>query len=110
MIVIGTNDEDMYYAAKELVKSQGGKIVVNNGQTLAHLPLPIAGLMSDRPLEEVIKKVNELNIAAKEIGCTINDPFMSMAFLSLSVIPELKITDKGLIDSNKFEVTELFNV
>ena len=66
--------------------------------------------MSDRPLEEVIKKVNELNIAAKEIGCTINDPFMSMAFLSLSVIPELKITDKGLIDSNKFEVTELFNV
>ena len=66
--------------------------------------------MSDNPLEEVIKKVNELNIAAKEIGCTINDPFMSMAFLSLSVIPELKITDKGLIDANKFEVTELFNV
>ena len=100
----------MYYAAKELVKSQGGKIVVNNCKTLAHLPLPIAGLMSDKPLEEVIKKVNELNIAAKEIGCTINDPFMSMAFLSLSVIPELKITDKGLIDANKFEVTELFNV
>src|SRR5699024_4603191 len=87
MIVIGTNDEDMYYAAKELVKTQGGKIVVNNGKTLAHLPLPTAGLMSDNPLEEVIKKVNELNIEAKEIGCTINDPFMSMACVSLSIIP-----------------------
>lgn len=108
MIVIGTNDEDMYYAAVELVKSQGGKIIVENGKTLAHLKLPIAGLMSDRPAEEVQAKITELDKAAKQIGCAIDEPFMSMAFLSLSVIPELKITDKGLIDVNKFEVTELF--
>lgn len=110
MIVIGTNDEDMFYAARELIKSQGGKIVVENSQTLAHLPLPIAGLMSSESLEVIIEKVEELNAAAKKIGCIINDPFMSMSFLSLPVIPELKITDKGLIDANKFEVTELFNV
>lgn len=108
MIVIGTNDEDMYYAAVELVKSQGGKIVVENGKTLAHLKLPIAGLMSDRPCEEVQERIKELDDAAKKIGCAIDEPFMSMAFLSLSVIPELKITDKGLIDVNKFDVTDLF--
>lgn len=108
MIVIGTNDEDMYYAAVELVKSQGGKIIVQDGKTLAHLPLPIAGLMSDMTSEEVMKKIAELEDASQKIGCKISDPFMSMAFLSLSVIPELKITDKGLIDVNKFEVTDLF--
>lgn len=108
MIVIGTNDEDMYYAAVELVKSQGGKIIVENGKTLAHLKLPIAGLMSDKSADEVQKQIAELDTAAKKIGCKIDEPFMSMAFLSLSVIPELKITDKGLIDVNKFEVTDLF--
>ena len=108
MIVIGTNDEDMYYAAVELVKSQGGKIIVENGKTLAHLKLPIAGLMSDKPYQQVKENILELENAAKKIGCKISDPFMSMAFLSLSVIPELKITDKGLIDVNKFEITNLF--
>ena len=108
MIVIGTNDEDMFYAAIELEKSQGGKIIVENGKTLAHLPLPIAGLMSDKSADEVMTKISELENAAAKIGCKIADPFMSMAFLSLSVIPEIKITDKGLIDVNKFEVTDLF--
>ena len=108
MIVIGTNDEDMYYAAVELVKSQGGKIIVENGKTLAHLKLPIAGLMSDKTAQEVQENIKELEHAAKKLGCKIEDPFMSMAFLSLSVIPELKITDKGLIDVNKFEITNLF--
>lgn len=108
MIVIGTNDDDMYYAAVELVKSQGGKIIVENCKTLAHLKLPIAGLMSDQSSESVQSDISNLEQAARKIGCKIDDPFMSMAFLSLSVIPELKITDKGLIDVNKFEVTELF--
>jgi adenine deaminase len=108
MIVIGTNDEDMYYAAVELVKSQGGKIIVENGKTLCHLPLPIAGLMSDLPHERVLERLDDLSKASEKIGCTIKDPFMSMAFLSLSVIPEIKITDKGLIDAKKFEVTDLF--
>lgn len=113
MIVIGTNDEDMYYAAVELVKSQGGKIIVENGKTLAHLKLPIAGLMSDKSSQDVQADIKKLEDAARSISsntddCCLGDPFMSMAFLSLSVIPELKITDKGLIDVNKFEVAELF--
>lgn len=108
MIVIGTNDDDMYYAAVELVKSQGGKIIVENGKTLSHLKLPVAGLMSDEPTEKVMAKIADLEKASEKIGCKIADPFMSMAFLSLSVIPEIKITDKGLIDVNKFEITDLF--
>lgn len=108
MIVIGTNDKDMYTAAVELIKSQGGKIVVNNGEVLAHLPLPIAGLISDKDFDTVIQKSMQLNDAAKSIGCSIEDPFMSMGFLSLPVIPELKITDKGLFDTTKFEFVELF--
>ena len=108
MIVIGTNDDDMYTAAVEVVKSQGGKVVVENGRTLAKLELPIAGLISDKTSEEVITQLKVLNEAVKKIQCKINDPFMSMAFLSLPVIPELKITDKGLIDVCEFKQTDLF--
>lgn len=108
MVIIGTNDEDMYYAAVELVKSQGGKIVVENGKTLEKLPLPVAGLISDLPIEEVMQKLKNLVKSTKNLGCKLDDAFMNMAFLSLPVIPDLKITDKGLIDVNKFEVTNLF--
>lgn len=109
MIIIGTNDADMYYAAEELVKSQGGKVVVEAGKTLAQLSLPIAGLMSDKPSEEVIEQLKVINSAVHKIHCKISDPFMSMAFLSLAVIPELKITDKGLIDVSEFRQTGLFD-
>lgn len=108
MIVIGTNDKDMYTAAVELIKSQGGKIVVNNGEILAHLPLPVAGLISDADFDTVIKKSMQLNSAAKSIGCEIDDPFMAMGFLSLPVIPELKITDKGVFDTVNFEFVDIF--
>ncbi|MBQ4115642.1 adenine deaminase [bacterium] len=108
MIVVGTNDYDMYIAAVELVKSQGGKVVVNNGEILSKLPLPIAGLMSDKDFSYVLEKCEELNKAAHSIGCTLDDPFMTMAFMSLPVIPELKITDKGIFDTNKFDFTDIF--
>ena len=103
MIIVGTNDYDMYIAAVELVKSQGGKVVVNNGEVVSKLPLPIAGLMSDKEFNYVLEKCAELNNASHSIGCTLEDPFMTLAFMSLPVIPELKITDKGLFDTNKFE-------
>jgi len=109
MIVVGTNDYDMYVAAVELVKSQGGKVVVNNGEVISKLPLPIAGLMSDKDFNFVLDKCAELNKAAHSIGCTLEDPFMTMAFLSLPVIPELKITDKGIFDTNTFNFTDIFN-
>ena len=108
MIVIGTNDYDMYVAAVALIKCQGGKVVVNNGEIISELPLPVAGIMSDREFDYVVEKSEEVNNAAKSIGCTLEDPFMTMAFLSLPVIPELKITDKGVFDTNKFDFVDIF--
>jgi adenine deaminase len=108
MLVIGTNDDDMFKAIKELVKSQGGKVVVKNKEVIAKLELPIAGLMSEDSAENVIQNAEKLKIAEKEIGCTLNEPFMTMAFLSLSVIPEIKLTDKGLMDVVNNEFTDLF--
>ena len=108
MIVIGTNDADMYEAAVALIKCRGGKVVVNNGEIISELSLPIAGLMSDREFDYVVDKCEELNRAAASIGCTLNDPFMTMGFLSLPVIPELKVTDKGVFDTNKFGFVNIF--
>ena len=108
MIVIGTNDDDMLKAIKELVKSQGGKVIVNNGEVVAKLELPIAGLMSEQPSSDVIQKAKELKQGEKVIGCSLDEPFMTMAFLSLSVIPELKLTDKGLMDVMAGKFTNLF--
>lgn len=84
MIVIGTNDDDMYYAANQLVKSQGGKIIVENGKTLAQLKLPIAGLMSEEPAEIVMEKLQTLEKTASDIGCKINDPFIALSAASNS--------------------------
>jgi len=108
MIVIGTNDDDMMKAIKELVKSQGGKVIVKNKEVVAKLELPIAGLMSDENSQVVIEKSEKLKAGEKIVGCTIEEPFMTMAFLSLSVIPEIKLTDKGLMDVMKGEYTDLF--
>lgn len=108
MIVIGTNDDDMFKAIKELVKSQGGKVIVKNGEVVAKLELPIAGLMSEEPAQTVIQKSEELKKGEELIGCKLHEPFMTMAFLSLSVIPEIKLTDKGLMDVLNNEFTELF--
>lgn len=108
LIVVGTNDADMEMAVVELVKSQGGKVVVNNGKVVSKLPLPIAGLMSAEPFETVLKQCNELEDGVKQIGCKLENPFMTMAFLSLSVIPDLKITDKGVYDVQKSEFIDIF--
>ena len=107
MIVIGTNDFDMYTAAVALIKCQGGKVVVKDGEIISQLPLPIAGLMSDKEFDFVVEKCDELNKAAHSIGCKLEDPFMTMGFLSLPVIPELKITDKGVFDTNKFDFVNI---
>ncbi len=108
LIVIGTNDSDMCLAAQELVRQGGGKIVVNNGKIEALLKLPIAGLLSDQPLETVQQNCADLKKTAQELGCSLKDPFMTLSFLSLSVIPELKITDKGVFSTKKFDFIDIF--
>lgn len=108
LCIIGTNDKDMALAANTLVQCGGGQVVVQNGVVLALNPLPVAGLMSEDPIEIVAKCVAEIDEAWKTIGCPIASPFMTMALLSLAVIPELRLTNKGLIDTNTFEPISLF--
>jgi adenine deaminase len=108
VVVVGTNDEDIAVAIKELEKLQGGQVAVANGAVKAELALPIAGLVSDRPLNEVIQRIADLNAAARALGCELEAPFMSLSFLSLSPIPELKLTDQGLIDAVRMRATSLF--
>jgi adenine deaminase len=108
VVVVGVNDGDILMAINELERLQGGQVAVANGKVQARLGLPIAGLVSDRPLAEVIKGINDLNIAARALGCELPAPFMTLSFLSLSPIPELKLTDQGLIDAVKMQRTELW--
>ncbi|MEK7722113.1 MAG: adenine deaminase C-terminal domain-containing protein, partial [Elusimicrobiota bacterium] len=108
IVVVGTHDGDMYTAAVQVVKMQGGIVAALNGQVLEALPLPVAGLMSDRSADFVREKQKRLNEAAKMLGSKLSDPFMAMSFLTLPPIPEIRITDRGLIDALKFKVTPLF--
>ena len=108
IVVIGTHDGDMYTAAVQVVKMQGGICAALNGQVLEALPLPVAGLMSDRSAEFVSEKLKRLEEIARSLGSRLPDPFMAMSFLTLPPIPEIRITDRGLIDAVKFKVTNLF--
>ncbi len=109
IIVIGDNDEDMYSCVNELIKIGGGITMCSRGKILGTLALPIAGLMSDKPLPEINNKLKEMNKTAYDV-LKVNktlDPFMTLAFLALPVIPELKLTDVGLFDVVEFEFTDI---
>lgn len=108
VVVAGVSDSDIALAIKSLERMQGGLAAVADGKVLAELPLPIAGLVSDRPLAEVIAGMDALNAAAHSLGCDLAAPFMTLSFLSLSPIPELKLTDQGLIDARAMKRTTLF--
>jgi len=96
--VIGVSDEDMATAINTIASMGGGHVVVSRGKVLARVGLPIAGLMSDEPVEVVSAQLEKLHLTAKRLGINMKSPFMQMAFLPLAVIPELRITDKGLVD------------
>jgi adenine deaminase len=108
LVVVGASDAEMLLAAKTVFEMGGGIAAVRGGEVLGKLPLTVAGLMSDRPLPEVRDALQGLLKAARDLGCMLNNPYMQMAFLALPVIPELKVTDKGLVDVVKFEMTDLF--
>jgi adenine deaminase len=105
---VGTNDADIRSAIQALEELQGGQAAVQDGKVKAHLGLPIAGLVSDQPLEEMIRRLHGLNAAARVLGCERAAPFMTFSFLSRSPIPELKLTDQGLIDAARMRQTSLF--
>ncbi len=108
IIIVGTNDVDMLKAAKELKRMGGGFVAIAGGKVAASLPLPIAGLMSDRPAEEVAESLTKLLDKAHVWGARVPNPFITLSFLALPVIPELKLTDKGLVDVTSFKIVSLF--
>jgi adenine deaminase len=108
IVLVGTNDPDMLKVVEVIQTMKGGLAVVSDGKVLASLPLPIAGLMSEASVAQVNLQLESLHRAAKTLGCKIPDPFMTLSFLSLPVIPELKLTDKGLVDVNQFKFVPVF--
>jgi adenine deaminase len=107
LVVTGTNDADMLAAANRLIETGGGFCIAQNGAVTADVPLPIAGLMSDVDARTLNDQFQELRKAAQSLPTKLRHPYMALAFLSLSVIGSLKITDQGLIDVDKFELTDL---
>ena len=108
LMVVGSHDADMALAANVLLQSEGGMCVVRDGKIVGHVALPVAGLMSEQPAQEMARLVDDLGKAWEEIGCTLPSPFMTMALSSLACIPELRLTDKGLVDCRSFEFADLF--
>jgi adenine deaminase len=108
LVLLGVSEDDMMAAARHLVELGGGLAVVSEGRVLADLPLPVAGLLSPASLEEVAQAYGLLREAYRSLGGVVADPFMTLSFLSLEVIPALKLTDLGLVDVNRFQVVSLF--
>lgn len=107
IICIGANDNDIISAVNEVIKLKGG-LVVADGNHISSLPLPVAGIMSDKPVSSVASQYEMLSQKARDIGCNLSAPFMTLSFMALLVIPELKLSDKGLFDSRKFQFVPLF--
>ena len=98
IVAVGTNDQDIFVAVKEIERLQGGLVVSAEGRILGSLALPIAGLLSEEPLSSVAQKLEELKAQAFSLGCTLPAPFATLSFLALPVIPELRLTDRGLVE------------
>jgi adenine deaminase len=107
LLVVGTNDEDMALAANTLIECGGGMAVVKDGEVLGCVPLPIAGLMNDKSAKEMAELVHSIEKAWEKIGCTIVSPFMTMALIPLACLPELRLTNRGLVDCTNFTFVPL---
>ncbi|MGK9253032.1 adenine deaminase [Paenibacillus humicus] len=107
LLVMGVDEQEMAFAANELVKIGGGMIVVEDGKVLAQVPMAIAGLMSEKSLPEVVSEVAGLEEAWKAIGCSLNAPYMTFSLVALPVIPEIRITNRGLADVTQFKLIEV---
>ena len=108
LLVAGTNDEDMALAARTLIECGGGMCAVADGKVLSLMPLPIAGIMSDKSAKEVADMTEALDAAWKEMGCVINSPYMTMALMALACLPEIRLTNRGMVDCRTFEFIDLF--
>jgi adenine deaminase len=107
IICTGTNDDDIVNAVNEVVRMKGG-LSAANGNSIDSLPLPVAGIMSDEPVEKVASAYERLSDLVKSYGCRMSAPFMTLSFMALLVIPELKLSDSGLFDGREFKHVALF--
>jgi adenine deaminase len=107
VVALGVDDADMAACANRMVEIGGGIVIADGGRVVEELPLPVAGLMSDQPLAAVHERLNSMERRLAAMGVTMAAPFMTLSFLALSVIPELKITDRGLVDVARFELVPL---
>ena len=107
IVVVGVDDGDMARAAGRLSETGGGLVVIADRGVQAELPLPVAGILSDAPFEEVVELSDACLAAVRELGCEFPAPFQTLSFLALSVIPKLKITDRGLFDVDAFDLVGL---
>ena len=108
IVVVGDNDIDMAISAAEIAEMGGGLVIAQRGKIRGALALPLAGLMSDKGIEDVGRKLKLLRKMGRDMRCKLEDPFMALAFLSLPVIPELRVTDRGLVDVGQFRIVPLF--
>jgi adenine deaminase len=104
IVVVGADDRDINVVAQEIARMGGGLAAANGGTVQARLPLPIAGLLSPEPVKSVAKQVQALEDIAKSWGCTLPAPFAALSFLALPVIPQVRVTDMGVVDVERFEV------
>jgi len=107
VVVVGMDDEDMALCARRLQAIGGGIVVAAGNEVLAELPLAVAGLLSEEPFETVVDKLDAAHSALASLGVEVESPFMTLSFLALSVIPKLKITDRGLVDVDAFALVPL---
>jgi adenine deaminase len=107
IICIGTNDNDIVNAVNEVIKLKGG-LSIANGKNINSLPLTVAGIMSDQPVDKVASEYEKLSEIVKSNGCKMSAPFMTLSFMALLVIPELKLSDTGLFDGREFKLVPLF--
>jgi adenine deaminase len=108
VIAVGVKDEEICKAVEEVGHMGGGMAAVCEDRALARVSLKVAGLMTDETLELLVPRLLELKEAVAGLGCSLEEPFMALSFLALPVIPELKLTDRGLVDVNRFEIVPLF--
>ena len=107
LVIAGVSDSDILMAAYTLQEMGGGFACVVDGEVRASVPLPLGGLVSPLPAAELVQQLHKLDAAAAELGCTLEHPCMTLSFLSLSVIPSLKLTNQGLIDVETFSLVPL---
>jgi adenine deaminase len=98
IIAVGASDEDIFAAVKEIERLKGGLVAAAGGKVLASLALPVAGLLSEEPLEVVVSKLEKLEKTAAELGTKLPSPFATLSFLALPVIPEIRLTDRGVVE------------